>query len=108
MPGSAHVDGAVWDVFAAHFVVLVCVDELQERAVSSALFRISRGETPRLTLVRSWIVPIIGSVFFGAGIYIIILAVLNYVVDSYQTYSASALAGVILVRNIVRPAPRPG
>lgn len=48
-----------------------------------------------------WIVPIVASAFFGAGIYIVILAVLNYVVDSYQTYSASALAGVILVRNLV-------
>ncbi|KAF9892632.1 hypothetical protein FE257_001034 [Aspergillus nanangensis] len=48
-----------------------------------------------------WIVPIIASAFFGAGIYIVILSILNYVVDSYQTYSASALAGVILVRNLV-------
>lgn len=48
-----------------------------------------------------WIVPIIASAMFGAGIYIIILSILNYVVDSYQTYSASALAGVILVRNVV-------
>ncbi|OJJ42318.1 hypothetical protein ASPZODRAFT_125656 [Penicilliopsis zonata CBS 506.65] len=48
-----------------------------------------------------WIVPIIASAFFGAGIYIVILSILNYVVDSYQTYSASALAGVILVRNTV-------
>ena len=48
-----------------------------------------------------WIVPIIASAFFGAGIYIVILAVLNYVVDSYQTYSASSLAGVILIRNLV-------
>lgn len=48
-----------------------------------------------------WIVPIIASAFFGAGIYIVILGILNYVVDSYQTYSASALAGVILVRNVV-------
>lgn len=48
-----------------------------------------------------WIVPIIASAFFGAGIYIVILSVLNYVVDAYQTYSASALAGVILVRNLV-------
>ena len=48
-----------------------------------------------------WIVPIIASGFFGAGIYIIILAIINYVVDAYQTYSASALAGVILVRNLV-------
>lgn len=48
-----------------------------------------------------WIVPIIASAVFGAAIYIVILAILNYVVDSYQTYSASALAGVILVRNLV-------
>jgi len=48
-----------------------------------------------------WIVPIIGSTLFGAGIYIVILAVLSYVVDSYGSYSASALAGVILVRNLV-------
>ncbi|KAI9368963.1 polyamine transporter [Aspergillus egyptiacus] len=48
-----------------------------------------------------WVVPIIASAFFGAGLYIVILSILNYVVDSYQTYSASALAGVILVRNIV-------
>lgn len=48
-----------------------------------------------------WIVPIIASVFFGLGLYIVILSILNYVVDSYQTYSASALAGVILVRNVV-------
>lgn len=48
-----------------------------------------------------WAVPVVASAFFGAGIYVIILAVLNYVVDSYQTYSASALAGVILVRNLV-------
>ncbi|KAG9950859.1 MFS general substrate transporter, partial [Aureobasidium melanogenum] len=48
-----------------------------------------------------WIVPIIASGFFGLGIYIVILSILNYVVDSYQTYSASALAGVILIRNVV-------
>jgi multidrug resistance protein len=48
-----------------------------------------------------WIVPILASGLFDAGIYIIILSILNYVVDSYQTYSASALAGVILVRNVV-------
>jgi hypothetical protein len=46
-------------------------------------------------------VPIIASAFFGAGIYIVILSVLSYVIDAYQSYSASALAGVILVRNIV-------
>lgn len=48
-----------------------------------------------------WVVPIVASSFFGAGIYIVILSILNYVVDAYQSYSASALAGVILVRNVV-------
>lgn len=48
-----------------------------------------------------WIVPIIASSLFGAGLYIVILSILNYIVDGYQTYSASALAGVILVRNLV-------
>lgn len=38
--------------------------------------------------------PVIGSGVFGLGLYIIILAILNFVVDSYQTYAASALAGV--------------
>lgn len=51
-----------------------------------------------------WIVPIIASGLFGLGIYIVILGILNYIVDSYQTYSASALAGIIFVRNIVGAA----
>lgn len=45
--------------------------------------------------------PIIASSLFGAGQYIVVLGILNYVVDSYQSYSASALAGVILIRNVV-------
>ncbi|KAI9738449.1 MAG: hypothetical protein M1818_005346 [Claussenomyces sp. TS43310] len=54
-----------------------------------------------LILGDTWIVPVIAAVFFGLGIYIVILSFLSYVVDSYQTYSASSLAGVILVRNLV-------
>lgn len=30
-----------------------------------------------------WIVPVVASTFFGLGIYIVILSILNYVVDSY-------------------------
>lgn len=37
---------------------------------------------------------------FGLGLYMIILGILNFVVASYQTYAASALAGVILIRNL--------
>ena len=48
-----------------------------------------------------WIVPTVASTLFGAGVFIVILAILNYIVDSYHTYAASALAAVILVRNFV-------
>lgn len=47
-----------------------------------------------------FIVPILGSALFGLGLYTIILGILNFVVDSYQSYAASALAGVILIRNL--------
>ncbi|KAF7983746.1 hypothetical protein HWV62_19719 [Athelia sp. TMB] len=47
-----------------------------------------------------WIAPIIGFTLFGIGFYIIIMAILNYVVDGYGHYSASSLAGVVMVRNI--------
>jgi hypothetical protein len=36
----------------------------------------------------------------AVGFYTIITAILGYVVDSYGHYSASALAGVVLVRNL--------
>lgn len=48
--------------------------------------------------------PIIASVFFGIGIFVVILGILNFVLDSYGPYTASSLAGVILVRNIVGAA----
>ncbi|KAF2240553.1 MFS general substrate transporter, partial [Trematosphaeria pertusa] len=48
-----------------------------------------------------WIVPVIASTFFGAGIFVVVLGVLNFVLDSYGPYTASSLAGVILVRNVV-------
>ena len=48
-----------------------------------------------------WIVPIVASSLFGAGIFVVVLGVLNFVVDSYGAYAASSLAGVILVRNVV-------
>ncbi|WVQ93715.1 hypothetical protein IAU59_000792 [Kwoniella sp. CBS 9459] len=48
-----------------------------------------------------WIAPIIGLTLFGFGFYVILAAILNYVVDGYGHYSASALGGVVFVRNIV-------
>jgi hypothetical protein len=47
-----------------------------------------------------WIAPLIGAAVFGFGFYQILYSILNYVVDGYGHYSASALAGVVLVRNL--------
>ncbi|KZP30509.1 MFS general substrate transporter [Athelia psychrophila] len=51
-----------------------------------------------------WIAPCIGFTIFGIGFYVIIMAILNYVVDGYGHYSASSLAGVVMVRNIAGAA----
>ncbi|KZT19721.1 MFS general substrate transporter [Neolentinus lepideus HHB14362 ss-1] len=40
-----------------------------------------------------WIVPTIGSAFFGMGTFILFQAVLNYLGDAYPRYGASVLAG---------------
>jgi len=49
-----------------------------------------------------FIAPLIGFTLFGIGFFIVISAILNYVVDSYGHYAASSLAGVVCVRNIAR------
>ncbi|WVO13045.1 hypothetical protein L204_100654 [Cryptococcus depauperatus] len=47
-----------------------------------------------------WIAPIIGFMLFGFECYIILAAIFNYVVNNYGHYPASALDGVVFVRNI--------
>nr|ODN93166.1 hypothetical protein L203_00435 [Cryptococcus depauperatus CBS 7841] len=51
-----------------------------------------------------WIAPIIGFMLFGYECYIILAAIFNYVVNNYGHYSASALGGVVFVRNIASVA----
>lgn len=46
------------------------------------------------------LVPILASGFWGWSFYTLILMTLTYTEDAYKTYSASALAGIGLVRNI--------
>lgn len=46
------------------------------------------------------IVPIVASGFWGWSFYTLILMTLTYTEDAYKTYSASALAGIGLVRNV--------
>jgi len=47
-----------------------------------------------------WIVPIIASAFWGWSFYTLILMTYIYTEDAYKVYSASALAGIGLVRNL--------
>lgn len=46
-----------------------------------------------------WIVPIIGSVFFGAGTLLVFSGVFTFLVDAYPLYAASALAANSFVRS---------
>ncbi|CAO2651070.1 Nn.00g093670.m01.CDS01 [Neocucurbitaria sp. VM-36] len=45
-------------------------------------------------------IPVLASAFWGWSFYTLILMTLTYTEDAYKTYSASALAGIGLVRNL--------
>jgi hypothetical protein len=48
-----------------------------------------------------WSVPALSGVFLGIGIDLTFMALNNYLTDAYDTYSASALASSVFLRNIV-------
>ena len=47
-----------------------------------------------------WSRPCIGAVMLGAGFLMIFQASLNYIIDTFQLYAASAVAAVTAVRSI--------
>ncbi len=47
-----------------------------------------------------WIVPIIGTVFVGAGMEMILMPTSLYLVDAYTTYAASAMAANTVFRSL--------
>ncbi|KAK4935548.1 hypothetical protein LTR10_023411 [Elasticomyces elasticus] len=51
-----------------------------------------------------WIVPIIGSGFFGMGVFLAFTGVLTFLVDAYAKVAASAVAANVLVRLIAAAA----
>lgn len=51
-----------------------------------------------------WIVPTLGIGCTGVGIYTILIAVNNFLIDAYEKYAASALSATSLGRNIVSAA----
>ncbi|KAK2929929.1 Major facilitator superfamily [Fusarium oxysporum f. sp. vasinfectum] len=51
-----------------------------------------------------WIVPIVGSAIFGAGILLVFSGVFTFLVDAYPQYAASALAANAFVRCVFAAA----
>ncbi|KHN96244.1 Major facilitator superfamily domain, general substrate transporter [Metarhizium album ARSEF 1941] len=47
-----------------------------------------------------WVVPIIGSSVFAAGLVLVFLSLLNYLIDSYVIYAASVLAASAVLRSL--------
>uniref|UniRef100_A0A1Y1LQU3 Major facilitator superfamily (MFS) profile domain-containing protein n=2 Tax=Photinus pyralis TaxID=7054 RepID=A0A1Y1LQU3_PHOPY len=47
-----------------------------------------------------WVVPIIGSSIFAAGLLLVFLSLLNYLIDSYVIYAASVLAASAVLRSL--------
>ncbi|KAK2031854.1 major facilitator superfamily transporter [Colletotrichum zoysiae] len=47
-----------------------------------------------------WIVPIIASGFFAAGLVLVFLSLLNYLIDSYVIFAASVLAANSVLRSL--------
>jgi hypothetical protein len=48
----------------------------------------------------SWVAPCAGLVFMGFGFFTIFQAALNYLIDTFQKYSASAVAANTFLRSI--------
>ncbi|CAK7266641.1 hypothetical protein SEPCBS119000_002133 [Sporothrix epigloea] len=47
-----------------------------------------------------WIVPIIGSSFFAAGLVLVFLSLFNYLIDAYVIFAASVLAANAVIRSL--------
>lgn len=47
-----------------------------------------------------WVVPIAGSAVFAAGIVLVFLSLMNYLVDSYVVFAASVLASNAVLRSL--------
>lgn len=47
-----------------------------------------------------WIVPMLAGVPFGMGFFLIFVALINYLVDAYHQYAASAMAAASCCRSI--------
>jgi hypothetical protein len=72
--------------------------------VSNALAALDYALTRNSYSSVHWIVPIIGSAFFGAGVIMIFSGVFTFLVDAYPLYAASALAANSFARSMFAAA----
>ncbi|WVQ84823.1 hypothetical protein IAT38_006980 [Cryptococcus sp. DSM 104549] len=61
------------------------------------LFWFAWTSTPSST---HWIIPMIATVFIGAGIVSVFLSIMNYLVDAYLIYAASVIGGNTIMRSV--------
>jgi len=47
-----------------------------------------------------WIVPTLAGLFIGFGIYAVFLQCLNYIIDAYLMFAASAIAANTIMRSL--------
>lgn len=47
-----------------------------------------------------WVAPVLSGIFTGFGIWTIFLALLNYIIDAYLMFAASAVAGNTFMRSL--------
>ncbi|KAL2673666.1 hypothetical protein Neosp_012109 [[Neocosmospora] mangrovei] len=94
---------------------------LSERTGRVYISLLDAGQPPKLTLAMvgsifipiglfwfawttypsiHWAVPIVGTVFFGLGMVLVFLSLLNYLIDSYVVFAASVLAANSVLRSL--------
>ena len=49
---------------------------------------------------RQWIVPTLAGIFIGFGIFSVFLQCLNYIIDAYLMFAASAIAANTIMRSL--------
>lgn len=47
-----------------------------------------------------WVAPVMSGIFTGFGIWTIFLALMNYIIDAYLMFAASAVAGNTFMRSL--------
>lgn len=62
-----------------------------------ALFWLGWSASPDI----HWIVPMLAGIPFGMGFFLIFVALINYLIDAYHEYAASAMAAASCCRSIL-------